>query len=1021
MDNILTNLFSNITNTTKQTSITNVSSNYSKQEMKYIYPTPGLNQGNKFKKYQKKISKNLEKDMYKVNSKEGFNNLDNTKSNNQSNQSNQRNQNSQELFKETNNVIQQTDYSKQNDSINTLKQQYNDALGQYNNLLNQIKNTSEKYFERVNPQNPYLGKNVCLSNGACGYVTEKGVFKWYPADNNYTYNSTAGKNGCPSSAYIQITGEGDYNVPGSMINSTPPLIVGTPMVAGQSCGNEGSNIYVDKLLSNPSVQYEGCYQDNATSPTMTFIGGAPSSGFSGLQNGNFSQPVIATNSYQYITSSSTVPGWTFNNGVLLNQSSAWGYPMPYPSGDQCVSIQMTASISQTINLSAGTSYTLTFSACGRNCCDGSGQANPINIFLNLNTTSSTNNQIYTFTPGINNWTNLSTNFTVQTSGNYSLVFQGTWSQGDRSTAMQNIQISGSGTSNSSENGVYSYETCKQAAIESGYQYFALQSVNPSTGLGYCGASNSQPAVTQYGTSYVPTGQVALWNSNTGGQSGNSATLTAGGSLSVLNSSGTSVYATDTTSATPTNFLGCYNDCSKGRGLPDPVATGTQAGYDYDKCSAAAAQNGYTYFGLQFTQSSGTSECWLGNDIDLARSMGKASNCTIVNNGPVGGGCSNAVYTTSSSINFYYLILQDDGNMCIYRGTGPNDNQGLIWASGTNGKQQKPNPNYQASAGKYGQNWIPSGSTLAAGDFVGSTDGSIYLIMQTDGNLVLYTSKNVLNCSKMSDGNTGGGSYANALYNIGKQAIFGNLGQLAYVDPNAEVHIYDSTNTTYNTEYSKFPGNNPGNDISGAMYGNATVDQCKTTCNSLEGCAGFVFDNNNNVCWPKNSNIYPTSELTPNTDNNNNSTYIRSKVPKSTPIGVPKKTKNIDTITYQNYANGGSFADKYGLAKVTSVQQQQLEQLESTMSMLSNKMVQLTGNYMNSGQLANNQLDKNRSGLGNYLNELKNTEETIKVFPQDNSSILQDSDIVVLQKNYEYLFWSTLALGVTLVSMNVVKK
>lgn len=31
---------------------------------------------------------------------------------------------------------------------------------------------------------------------------------------------------------------------------------------------------------------------------------------------------------------------------------------------------------------------------------------------------------------------------------------------------------------------------------------------------------------------------------------------------------------------------------------------------------------------------------------------------------------------------YFLIMQDDGNLCAYRGTGPSDNQGLVWETGT---------------------------------------------------------------------------------------------------------------------------------------------------------------------------------------------------------------------------------------------------------------------------------------------------------------------------------------------------
>ena len=37
------------------------------------------------------------------------------------------------------------------------------------------------------------------------------------------------------------------------------------------------------------------------------------------------------------------------------------------------------------------------------------------------------------------------------------------------------------------------------------------------------------------------------------------------------------------------------------------------------------------------------------------------------------------------------------------------------------------------------------------------------------------------------------------------------------------------------------------------------------------------------------------------------------------------------------------------------------------------------------------------------------------------NILNDSDITVLQENYAYLFWSILAVGTVLVTMNVSKK
>jgi hypothetical protein len=702
--------------------------------------------------------------------------------------------------------------------------------------------------------------------------------------------------------------------------------------------------------------------------------------------------------------------------------------MPYPSGEQCISIQMTSSINQTVQLKANTPYTLSFSACGRNCCDGSGQSNPINIQL-YTTSDGWVQNIYQFQPPVNEWTNYTTNFSVQATGTYKLFFSGTWTSSDRSTAIQNIQLNSSG---SSSDGSYSYESCEQAAISSGYKYFGLQNVNTQSGLGYCAVSNSEPAVTQYGTSTVPNKAVALWASNTASSEtsnpGSTAILTMMGSLQVLNSGGQSVYSSPSTNANPSNYLGCYNDCVNGlRYLPTFISDvyGPTGSSDYDTCSQAAKNGGWSYFGLQWTQSNQNSQCFVGNDLTLARQAGKATNCTILNNIPVGGGCSNAVYATDSTVgSFYFLILQDDGNMCVYRGTGPNDNPGLIWATETNGKQQTANPKMAASNGKYGQNWIASGSTLAPGDFIGSTNGNLALVMQTDGNLVLYTYEMATNCQKMSDGNMGGGVGANAAYNIGVTSITGNIGKLAFIDADSKTHVYPTTNQMYSSNYSTVNGINTwGNDIPGAAFGGSTVDQCTTACNNNPDCAGFIFDTGSNMCWPKTSNMYPYGgPVGPNTSTN---LYIRSQIPKSPPLGVSQNTNNTDTVTYQNYVDGGSISNEYGLSNATSVQKQQLQQLQSRLNLLSKGISDLTTNFQKGTMSAEYQSGKNVTGIQNYLKDINKTNIEIGSIGDQSSgniqNILNDSDIVVLQKNYSYLLWSILAAGTVLVSMNIVKK
>lgn len=911
---IVENLFSSFDNLNKKTNITNSSATYGNNVFITDKNMPALNQGNKFNNYQKKIKNNTVSKISKVSkvkSIEGFDNND-IDSTNLTNKSNQ--------------VLQNTNMSSQEQNIVDLTNQYNATLEKYETLLEEISGTTTNYFNRVNPNNPYLGNNIQIGTEIL-YVTNQGVAKWYP--NQTIFTSTAGQNGCPAQQTVitvNVPWSNNYKIPGTPIPTTPPLITGTPMTSGQSCGNEGSNVLVDEMLINPTPTYVGCYKDNTTSPTMKFIGGAPSQPAANLQNGNFSQPQIANNSYQYISSNTQVSGWDFY-AVLINNSSAWNYPMPYPAGSQAACIQGTQIFGQWINFSSG-AYTVSFYACGRPGFSGS---NTINIYCGQTGNPQQMPTVYTFTPPVNSWQKYTTTLNISTSGNYAFGFYGTINNINNSSAIQNIQITSSGSSGS---GTYSYSTCEQAAINSGYQYFALQNVNPQTALGYCGVSNDEPSVTNNGTSYVPSGQFALWSSNTQGQTGNTASLTISGSLSVLNSSGTSVFSTPNTNAQPSNYIGCYGD-NPNRAMFF-YNNGAQQ-YNLQQCQQIAQQTGNQYFGLQNSSSGQTAQCAIGNNISQAQIYGKAGNCTQISDGSwSGGGWSNALYSMSPQ-SIYFLILQDDGNMCVYRGSGPNDNQGYIWCSGTNGKIQQPNPAYAAANGKYGKNWIASGSTLAAGDFVGSTNGGLALIMQTDGNLVLYTFTNSLNCQKMSDGNIGGGVGANALYNIGKVGIPGNINKTAFIDQDAELHAY------------------------------------------------------------------PVGQ------------------PINPPIGVSSNTTSIDSVTYQNYVNGGPLPTNYGLSNATYEEKRKLSKIQTELNGLSSQIINLTGTLGDNTKTIVKQMTNNENALGDYVTSLSDTRDNINNFDTNYDNILHDTEIVTLQKNYEYLFWSILATGTVLLSMNYLKK
>lgn len=72
-----------------------------------------------------------------------------------------------------------------------------------------------------------------------------------------------------------------------------------------------------------------------------------------------------------------------------------------------------------------------------------------------------------------------------------------------------------------------------------------------------------------------------------------------------------------------------------------------------------------------------------------------------------------------------LVLQDDGNLVIYK----NSPVSPIWQSLTGGR---PSPAY------FGSDRLTSGQSLPSGQYLRSTNGKYIVLLQGDGNLVIYT-------------------------------------------------------------------------------------------------------------------------------------------------------------------------------------------------------------------------------------------------------------------------------------------
>ena len=209
------------------------SSNKKNKKTVYMNSSVSLTQGNKFHNYQNKIKKNLEKNN-KLFTSEGFSNMD------------ELNLSKNGLTQQTNKAIDTNSISSQQQQIiNNLNQEYQNALIDYENLVTQISGNTNNYFNRINPNNPYLDKTVSFIGGQIAYVTAQGILKYISSKEIQKSVSIP-----TTITPLKIPWRNSYSSPGVAIPTKPPLVSGTPIQFGQSLGNEGTNVFVDQLLSS---------------------------------------------------------------------------------------------------------------------------------------------------------------------------------------------------------------------------------------------------------------------------------------------------------------------------------------------------------------------------------------------------------------------------------------------------------------------------------------------------------------------------------------------------------------------------------------------------------------------------------------------------------------------------------------------------------------------------------------------------------------------------------------------------
>jgi hypothetical protein len=849
------------------------------------------------------------------------------------------------------------------ENIDGLQKEYDDALKTYNKNLTDIRNKNKDYFTRISPTNRFLNKTVKFSNGTLAYVTNQGYLKKLSTQKLSDYPNIP-----KTITNLGINWNTSYDTQGVILLTKPQLVVGTPLVPGQTVGNEGNNVQFTTFNDIPAT-YQGCYDNTG----LAYIGNPPNN-TNLIANGDFTRPSMAN--------------WTYTNGSagIIQVQSSLNYSIGLTGKASLVEIAGPQGIRQDVTISNAGTYIFTLYYCGK----GIGTYNQITVSI-------TGTTPLIITPRNTTWTKATKSIQVNTPGIITVTITG--NTVGKITAIQDISLVRAGD--------FTYEQCKKSAIYQGKQFFGLQGYNGETRKGFCAVSDTFTIPEKQSTSTV---EQVLWRAGT--QTGNSATLKYDGRLAISNSNNQEIpFRLQQVIPNPSNYIGCYN-------VVDGMKTTSfstlprvfRLSSSYQKGDVGAGLNRHNYYML----GSSTTQCFTSSDLKLIKSKGISTSCRKTGNFMVGNLGSYAVYVrkdaSTSLLNesrHFYLVVHN-GRVDIHLGANEADNQGIITTIYSTSAVLRADPSRVASLGHNGRNVLYAGETLPNNKWIGSPDGTLYLDMK-NGDLTIKTTAQVSNCTQTGNVFSGNsGTVANAIYKLNQtvKSFRDKLSNLAYIDADSNLHTYNQAETQLVVgDYKELVGVK----ISGTEQSGIT--DCKARCDASNDCVGYS-RSVNNACT-----ILSQNDITKNPMNadENYYSYIRLKRPTKDLYGISKKVTQADSAVYTGYNTGTSF-------KPDTVGFNTEDAARGVLNTKTQTLIDKASSYEDNIKAVQKQYNDNNDSYKKYTDENKPNEVINAAIENDNyMKIVDDSDMAVLQKNTTYLIWSILAVGTVLVSMSVIRK
>jgi hypothetical protein len=523
---------------------------------------------------------------------------------------------------------------------------------------------------------------------------------------------------------------------------------------------------------------------------------------------------------------------------------------------------------------------------------------------------------------------------------------------------------------------YDFTSCKQAAIDTGNLYFGLQNLNPTTNKSSCYVSNDLAKSTKY------------QKSTTACKSDNDGYIYGATSVNAI-------YKTP-----DTTYVGVFKE--KPVRSMTPINNGSET-FTYETCKKEAVNRNKKFFGLQnFNKDTQLSACCVGDDYNTISQYGiSTSSYTGKSDSKTYGGTwTNAVYQIDTKKSDYIGCYNDNeaspSMTVVGNGSSKYSFETCQKEAITGGKQY-----FALQGGKKGLS-----KCFVSDDLQSAQKYGIYKPC----------------IESASDKNTYGMSGNNALYKMNKAGYPSDMSKIGYVDGNDKLMEYPSSMIIPGINYSKYVGYDSMVSSMKTMT-NTTYNDCVTACNSSTSYYGFVFDNSTSTGYLKGKDILNPSLKVPNS---NTDLYVRDVKTKNANMSCNRSTVSINSNMWRKYSKGSMMTPNTtcSLTGALSTQNTKIANLQNQIGQVGGKIITILNSLKSQTDQVKSQIGIKSSKIDSDLimyNQAINDITNYKKGEDNMNNITKDTNLLVLYQNYNYMFWSILAISAMIISMKMMGK